>query len=118
MVSYKMLTVVVLVAVLASTNAQFNNNNDIEESGGYFSGLMENVSSLSGMDWQGMIRSVVESLMQYFVAPTTRRGGATSRAITDFESDLVVNFIEQSPTLSHYAKLAHSYIVAADRFLN
>lgn len=117
MAQSSLFSLLVLLAVTSSAVAQYNS---VQESAGgdsYFSGLMDNVSSLSDMDWQGMLRSVVESLMQYFVAPTTRAGAATSRAISSFESDLVVNFVEKSPTLRHYAQTAHSYIVGVARFL-
>ncbi|XP_018022695.1 uncharacterized protein LOC108678738 [Hyalella azteca] len=120
MANRNIFSLLVLVLVATNVTAQFNNEISEGGGGGYFSGIMQNVSEISEMDWQGMIRSLVENLMQYFVAPSTRRGsaGTARNAVTDFESDLVVNFIEQSPRLTHYAKTLHSYIVAANRFIN
>merc|ERR1719259_1634531 len=48
-----------------------------------------------------MVRSVVDSVMQYFVAATTR-DGSSSRS---FGGDVAVHFIEGNPSLRHYAQL-------------
>jgi len=52
------------------------------------------MNTLSQMDWQGMLRTVMETAMQYFAAPTNRIDD-TSRAYGANEADLVINFIEK-----------------------
>jgi len=100
-------TIIALLLVccaVSSTVAQTN----IQGNDGYFSTLMD---SLSTMDWQGMLRTVVETAMQYFTAPTNRLdGAASSRAMHSFEADLIVNFVEQSPFLKHYAETTAHYV--------
>jgi len=84
------------------------------ENQGYFSSLMNSMGSLSETDWQGMVRRLVDTVMQYFVASNTREG-ETSRS---FGGEMAVHFIEGNPTMRHYAMLAHDYVVSFNHFFN
>jgi len=109
---YGRVCVAVLLCVAACAHAQTAVQETQDE--GYFSYIRNRVGSLSETDWRGMVRSVVDSVMQYFVASTTR-DGSSSRS---FGGDVAVHFIEGNPSLRHYAQLAHDYVVSFDHFFN
>merc|ERR1719154_975460 len=44
------------------------------------------------MDWRGMVRSVVDTVMNYMAAPVNRQGTAGNSR--NFGADMAVHFIE------------------------
>jgi len=83
---------------------------------GYITSLMSTVGQLSEMDWRGMVRSFVETVMGYLSADTNRVGEVTSRQ--SFGGDMAVHLIETSPSLRHYAETVQDYIRSFNHIFN
>merc|ERR1712002_1184496 len=68
------------------------------------------------MDWRGMVRTLVDAVMNYMSGPTNRDDSASSRNLIGGE--MAVHLVESNPTLRYYAETVHDYIRSFNHFFN
>lgn len=98
----------------ASTSGHYRQQEEPSEEG-YMSSIMSTVGGVSEMDWRGMVRTLVDAVMNYLSAPNNRVDSSSSRGIG---GDMAVHFVESSPTLRYYAESVHDYIRSFNHFFN
>lgn len=106
----------VALSVFALTQASVSRQVQENSEQGYVSSMMSSMGSIAEMDWRGMVRSVVDTVMNYMAAPVNRQGTAGNSR--NFGADMAVHFIETSPTLRGYAETVHDYIRSINHFIN
>jgi len=109
----------VLLVVLCLTVVSFGqipeaSAQDVASQPGIMDSVIESINSFAGMDLRDAISSAFTTILNYFTTTTPRVGQETSRA--SLEGDIFFDLIEQSPTLHHYALLAHDYMVSFNHF--